>query len=181
MFRLMRPCVLLALTPLSLVATAVHAQETLNNASVTGRVLDPTGAAVPRISVTALEPATNQTYTTQTDAQGRFRLPFLPMGQFRISSQAPGFAQAARAIELTVGSAFDITLQLGMAQTSSTVQVSGDTCARGDRSQIGETVLQSEVHNLPLRAATISISRFSSRVSLRRILPARRPSPRPRR
>ena len=150
MFRLMRPCVLLALTPLCLVTTAVHAQETLNNASVTGRVLDPTGAAVPRISVTVLEPATNQTYTTQTDAQGRFRLPFLPIGQYRISSQAPGFAQAAREIELTVGSAFDITLQLGMAQTSSTVQVSAEPpVVEVDRSQIGETVQQAEVQNLP--------------------------------
>jgi hypothetical protein len=113
-------------------------------------VLDPTGAAVPRISVTALEPATNQTYTTPTDAQGRFRLPFLRIGQYRISSQAPGFAQAAREIELTVGSAFDITLQLGMAQTSSTVQVSAEPpVVEVDRSQIGETVQQAEVQNLP--------------------------------
>jgi hypothetical protein len=150
MFHLMRPCVLLALTALCFVTTAVHAQATLNNASVTGRVLDPTGAAVPRISVTALEPATNQTYTTQTDAQGRFRLPFLPIGQYRINSQAPGFAQAAREIELTVGSAFDITLQFGMAQTSSTVQVSAEPpVVEVDRSQIGETVQQAEVQNLP--------------------------------
>ncbi len=150
MFQLMRPCVLLALMPLCLVTTAVHAQETLNNASVTGRVLDPTGAAISRISVTALEPATNQIYVTQTDAQGRFRLSFLPIGQYRISSQAQGFAQAAREIELTVGSAFDITLQLGMAQTSSTVQVSGEPpVVEVDRSQIGETVQQAEVQDLP--------------------------------
>ena len=150
MFRLMRPCVLLALTPLCLVTTTMHAQETLNNASITGRVLDPTGASVPRISVTALEPATNQIYSTQTDTQGRFRLPFLPVGQYRISSQAPGFARAAREIELTVGSAFDVTLQLGMAQTSSTVQVSAEPpVVEVDRSQVGETVQQAEVQNLP--------------------------------
>ena len=150
MFRSMRPCVLLALTTLSLVTTAMRAQETLNNASVTGRVLDPAGAAVPRTSVTALESGTNQTYATQTDAQGRFRLLFLPIGQYRISSQAPGFERAAREIELTVGSAFDITLQLGMAQTSSTVQVSAEPpVVEVDRSQIGETVQQAELQNLP--------------------------------
>lgn len=150
MFRSMRPCVLLALTTLSLVTTAMRAQETLNNASVTGRVLDPTGAAVPHTSVTALEPGTNQTYATQTDAQGRFRLLFLPIGQYRISSQAPGFQRAAREIELTVGSAFDITLELGMAQTSSTVQVSAEPpVVEVDRSQMGETVQQAELQNLP--------------------------------
>ncbi|HEY4358042.1 MAG TPA: TonB-dependent receptor [Acidobacteriaceae bacterium] len=117
---------------------------------MTGRVLDPTGAAVPNISVHALEPSTNQTYTTQTDAQGRFRLLFLPIGQYRISAQASGFAEATRQIELTVGSAFDVTLQLAMAQTSSTVSVSAVTpVVEVDRSQIGETVQQAEVQTLP--------------------------------
>src|ERR1700743_3580081 len=104
MFRLARPCLLLALT--LCLATWVRAQETLNNASISGRVIDPTGAAVPRIPVTAFETATNRNYTSQTAAQGRFRLPFLPIGQYRISAQAPGFSTAAREIELTVGSAF---------------------------------------------------------------------------
>ena len=150
MFRMIRPWALLALMPLYLAASAVHAQETLNNASVTGRVVDPTGAAVPQITVTALEPATNQTYTTHTDTQGRFRLPFLPIGQYRISSQAPGFAVAARDIELSVGSAFDLTLQLAMAQTTSAVQVSAEPpVVEIDRSQIAETVQQAEVQNLP--------------------------------
>jgi len=36
MFRMIRPWALLALMPLYLAASAVHAQETLNNASVTG-------------------------------------------------------------------------------------------------------------------------------------------------
>ena len=150
MFRLIGSCFLPALMLLCFVVSTAHAQETLNNASVTGRVFDPTGAAVPRISVIALDLAKNQTYTTQTDAQGRFRLPFLPIGQYRISSQAPGFAEAVRGIELTVGSAFDITLQLGMAQMSSTLQISDEPpVVEVDRSQIGETVQQAEVENLP--------------------------------
>lgn len=149
MFSLIRLYALLALTSLCL-TTLVNAQETLNNASVTGRVLDPTGAAIPQIAVTALEAATNQTYTTQTDAQGRFRLPFLPIGHYRISSQAVGFSAAVREIELTVGSAFDITLQLAMAHASTAVQVSAEQpVVEMDRSQIAETVQQAEVQNLP--------------------------------
>jgi hypothetical protein len=97
------------------------AQTTLNNASVTGRVLDPTGAAIPHATVAALQSSTNGTFTTQTDDHGRFRLLYLPLGQYQISSQSTGFAAAAQNIELTVGSAFDITLQLPLAQASSTV------------------------------------------------------------
>src|SRR6201999_3647605 len=62
----------------------------------------------------------------------------------------PGFAEAAREIDLTVGSAFDITLQLSMAQTLSTVQVSAEPpVVEANRSQIGETVQEAEVQNLP--------------------------------
>jgi len=156
MIRLIRPAAFAvlplcaALLPISIAPVTMYAQESLINASVTGRVLDPAGAAVPHVTVTALQPATNQTYTTETDGQGRFRLPFLPVGRYRISSQAPGFAQSARELDLSVGSAFDITLQLSMAQTSSAVHVSGEPpVVETERSQIAETVQQSEVQNLP--------------------------------
>ena len=149
MLRLARPCVLFAVT-LSLMATILRAQQSITNASVTGRVLDATGAAIANVTVTALQPATNQTYTVETDGQGRFRLPYLPVGQYRISGQAAGFAPATRDIELTVGSAFDITLQLTVAKASSTVQVSAESpMIEVNRSQISETVQQIEIQDLP--------------------------------
>src|SRR6202012_5465394 len=65
-------------------------------------------------------------------------------------SQSAGFAARRQTIDLTVGSAFNVTLQLGLAETSSTVQVSGATpVLELDRSQIAETVQQAEVQNLP--------------------------------
>lgn len=134
----------------SVAPTALPAQETLTNASVTGRVVDPAGAAIPRATVTALQPATNQSYTAETDGQGRFRLPYLPLGEYRISAQAAGFAGGARSVELTVGSAFDITLRLAVAQASSVVQVSAEPpMIETDRSQLSETVEQSEAQDLP--------------------------------
>jgi hypothetical protein len=128
----------------------LRAQESLTNASVTGRVLDPSGAVMPHVTVTALQPATNQTYTAVTDGQGRFRLPYLAVGQYRISSQAAGFAETARTLDLTVGSAFEITLQLAMAQASSALQVTAEPpVIETERSQLAETVQQTEVQNLP--------------------------------
>ena len=135
--------------PLGYVRTAAP-QETISNASVTGRVLDPTGAAIPHATVIALQSATNETFTAETDDHGRFRLPYLPIGQYEIKSQSTGFATSEQTVDLTVGSAFDITLQLRVATTSSTVQVSAATpVIELDRSQIAETVHQQEVQNLP--------------------------------
>jgi len=129
---------------------AMRAQETLTHASVTGRVVDPTGAVVAHSSVTALAVATNQSQFAETDGQGRFRLPYLPAGEYRISAQAKGFGESSRMVELTVGSAFDVTLQLSITSATATVDVTGAASViEEDRSQIAQTVSQQEVANLP--------------------------------
>jgi len=125
-------------------------QETLTTASVTGRVLDQSGAAIPQSKVTALALATNQSHIVQTDNQGRFRLPFLPVGTYRVSAEANGFARFTREVELTVGAAFDVTLQVSIDSANTSVNVAAQApVLEENRSQISETVLQSEVNNLP--------------------------------
>ena len=137
-------------TALLLVSTAqLSAQETLTNASVTGRVIDPSGAVVARATITAIQVATNQSHIVQTDGQGHFRLPYLPVGEYQISAQSDGFAKIVRQVQLTVGSAFDITLQLRVS-TETTLEVTGaQPVIEDNRSQISQTALQSEIANLP--------------------------------
>jgi hypothetical protein len=128
----------------------LRAQENLTHASVTGRVLDPSGAAVPHSTVTATELSTNQSNTTQTDDQGRFRFPYLAVGNYRISTRPDGFAETIRQVQLTVGAAFDLTLQVSLSQATSNVQITAQApMIETDRSQVGETVSQAEAANLP--------------------------------
>jgi hypothetical protein len=149
MHRPRHPFPFIALTLLLVSPALLSAQETLTKASVTGRVLDPSGALVPRTAVTATQVATNQAYVVQTDNQGRFRLPYLPVGEYQITAQANGFAKVSRQIQLTVGSAFDITLQLKLS-TEASVNVTGEPpIIEDNRSQVSQTVLQPEVANLP--------------------------------
>ena len=127
----------------------LRSQESLTNASVTGRVTDASGALVAQATVKATATATNQSYTARTDAQGRFRMPYLPVGGYRISAQASGFAETTRTLTLTIGSAFDITLPLSVTASAS-VQVTGQaSLIEENRSQVSETVLEAEVANLP--------------------------------
>jgi hypothetical protein len=150
MFRPRQIFSLFALTLLLVLPTRLRAQESVTHASVTGRVLDPSGAVVSHLSVTATELATNQTSTTQTDERGRFRFPYLSVGTYRISTKPGGFAETARQVQLTVGAAFDLTLQLSISQATANVQVTAQPpVIETDRSQIGETVSQTEAENLP--------------------------------
>lgn len=136
---------LVAITPVS-----AAAQQTLTNASVTGRVVDPSGAAVANVPVTALQPITNQTYATRTDERGRFRLPYLPVGEYRIAAQAGGFEDAVQRVQLSVGSAFDVTLQLALPEATTSVQVTSEpSLVAASRSEMAETVEPVEVENLP--------------------------------
>ena len=90
-------CTIAAVLPV-IVATGAHlsAQETLTSASIMGRVLDTTGAALARAEVVAVAIATNQKYAINVDQQGRFRIPFLPVGEYTITAQANGFNTATQ-------------------------------------------------------------------------------------
>lgn len=140
----------LVLSTLLSVSVLGNAQETLTTASVTGRVVDSSGALIPRATVTALALATNQTHTVDTDSQGRFRIPFLTSGTYSFSTQPSGFTLTKREIQLTVGAAFDITLQVAVGPANTSVDVSGQPpVLEGNRSQISETILQTEINDLP--------------------------------
>ena len=126
------------------------AQETINNASVSGRVTDPSGAVVQGAQITARQTATNLTSTAITDADGRFRFAYLRLGSYEIKVQQPGFRDALRLLTLTVGSAFELPITLAVVAETN-VTVTGEApVLEAARTQIAGTVPLTEVQNLPL-------------------------------
>src|SRR5262245_7567122 len=135
----------------ALCGVSAAAQETVNLASVGGRVLDPQAAVVPGAVVSARHTETNVTAETVTDTDGRFRFPYLRVGPYEVRVQAPGFADSSRTLVLTVGSAFDMDVALSLAAVETTVNVAGDTTIlEAVRSQIAGTVAAAEIQNLPM-------------------------------
>ena len=63
----------------------LFAQETVNSASVSGRVTDQQGAVVPGAQVSARQTETNVIRETVTDQDGRFRFPYLKVGRYEIT------------------------------------------------------------------------------------------------
>ena len=147
------PCVQIALlvSMWVLPASAASAQETVNYASVSGRITDPQGAVVAGAHVTARQTETNIAREATTDAEGRFRFPYLRLGPYEIAVRRAGFADATRRLTLTVGSAFDLPITLPLEAVAESVTVTGAaTVLESARSQIAGTVSQTEVANLPL-------------------------------
>ncbi|MES1256491.1 MAG: TonB-dependent receptor [Acidobacteriota bacterium] len=127
------------------------AQETINQATISGRVIDQHGAAVPGALLSARQTATNVTVETTTDAEGRFRFAYLRIGPYELRTRLQGFKEDARALTLGAGSAFDLTLRLEVAGLDTAVTVVADVQAlETARSQIAGTIPQAEVQNLPM-------------------------------
>ena len=61
------------------------AQQTTGN--VTGRVLDPQGAAIPGATVTARNAQTGFTRSETSDAEGVYRIGALPVGTYEINAE----------------------------------------------------------------------------------------------
>ena len=134
-----------------LISAAAYSQETVNYASVSGRVTDPSGAVVEGAAVTARQTDTNVINTAVTDHEGRFRFPYLKIGPYEIKVGKSGFGEALRSITLTIGAAFEIPVTLSVGSTASNITVSGDApVLEAARTQIAGTVSQTEVRNLPL-------------------------------
>ncbi len=144
--------ILLALTLCTypLCTSPLLAQETINNASLAGRVTDATGAVVRAATVTARATATGVVSTTTTDAAGRFRYPYLKVGEYQLVIHQPGFADASRSVTLTIGAAFDlpVTLSVGSAADVLTVDAQPPVLEAG-RSEIAKTISETEVTELP--------------------------------
>ncbi len=134
-----------------MIAPPSAAQETVNQAAIAGRVLDPQGAAVPGASVIARQIATNVMTETTTNQEGRFRFPYLKIGAYELRVTIEGFKENARTLTLGAASAFDIpiTLEVAGLDTSITVVANAETLETA-RSQIAGTVSLPEVQNLPM-------------------------------
>jgi hypothetical protein len=137
-------------------ASAAFAQ--VSTADITGRVADPSGAAVVGATVTARNAGTGVSRTTQTKDDGAFTISELPAGTYEITAEAPNFSRARLAnIELNVGTTRTLNFDLQPGQVTETVDVSTDlVLVETTRSDLGGVVTPVEVENLPLLTRTFA-------------------------
>lgn len=132
-------------------ASGAWAQQSVDRASVSGRVEDAAGGAVPGARVAARQLETNVEDETVTDGQGRFRFPYLRPGPYEIMAGLTGFNDATRRLTLTAGGAFELPLTLEVAGVSTSVTVSADApVVEAARSQIAGTISENETRALPI-------------------------------
>jgi hypothetical protein len=122
------------------------------NAAVLGTVTDSASAVVPNASVRVTNVATGQAQQVATDAQGRYTIADLPIGNYEGQASAQGFQTTVRrGITLTVGAQAVVDFSLSVGQTQQTVTVEGEVSQIDTVSTaVSSYVEQKQINDLPL-------------------------------
>jgi hypothetical protein len=96
--------------------------------AINGRVVDPSDAVLPGVTVTISAPQMQGEQTAVTNADGNYRFPGIPPGTYRVSYELPGFAQVVReGIRVTLGFTATLNVTLQVSTLQETVTVTGVT------------------------------------------------------
>src|SRR4051812_12061903 len=79
---------------LLLTCVSVFAQGT--SGTITGRVVDQQGAAVPGVTVPAKSTTTGFTRSEVSDAEGVYRLSAMPVGIYEVTAELQGFTTVSK-------------------------------------------------------------------------------------
>jgi hypothetical protein len=120
--------------------------------SISGTVMDATGAAIPRVAVTATNTSTGVAQTITTDDRGFYAFPSLPVGRYEIEIQSAGFKPYRRTdVVIDVNSALIVDTTLAIGEKTDVVTVSENQVqVETVSTQMGEVITGSQMEAVPL-------------------------------
>jgi hypothetical protein len=151
----MRTRRLIRLTALVLLVTGLSAVTVLGQtytATLTGTVVDPGGASVPRVKVVATNQGTKLDYNAETSDAGVYRISFLPIGPYVVTVEATGFKKmVSKEIQLEVNQTarVDLTLELGSLADQVTVTAESPVL-QTETPTVGQVISGNTIVGLPL-------------------------------
>jgi hypothetical protein len=138
------------LTLATLTSICSHAQ--VAGATISGVVTDASGAAIPNVTVSLKNSATDSTRIATTDSAGFYSMPNILPGNYSVTASAAGFStriETSIALEVGASRVLDLSLQVG--QVSETIQVAGSSPTVDlETSAINAVVSSTTVRELPL-------------------------------
>jgi hypothetical protein len=136
----------------------VYAQSGGNSGSISGTVVDPSGAVVPDALVEIHQAVSGYDQTTTTDTKGNFNFPNVPFNPYHMTVSAAGFAKSAQDVEIrsVVSTTVKISLQVSSSSTTVTVEA-GEDLVEND-STFHSDIDKNLFDRLPLESASSSLS-----------------------
>ena len=134
---------------------AVSAQS--SNASLTGRITDPSKAVIPAAKVLVINTGTRIHYDTVTNGTGSYYVANLSPGTYRVEVEKLGFKTVIKSdLVLHVQDALEVNFEMAFGSASESVTVRGGTPPLDtESSTVGTVVEQRKANELPLNGRNV--------------------------
>lgn len=133
-----------------LVIVCAQAQDP--TAAIEGMIVDPAERPVAQARVTLRNLKQGAQRVTASDRDGAFRAMLLPVGEYELTVEAPGFARyEQKPLALSVSQVLRLSVSLAIAGSNQQITVTSDAAAVETASNaLGKTVTTREILDLPL-------------------------------
>jgi hypothetical protein len=144
---MLRPALLIMA---ALIALPLAGQEF--RGTITGTVIDQTGAPVPNATIEVRGTDTTSVTEVKSNEAGAYSVPFLAPGFYKLTVSAKGFKQAVRdSIELHASDKLQIDVKLEVGVTSETITVTaGSEQLQTATATLGQVMNEQEIKDLPV-------------------------------
>jgi carboxypeptidase family protein/TonB-dependent receptor-like protein len=138
-----------------LIATALSffnriTAQTTTSGALSGVVTDQTNVVVPAANVEVKDTAKGTEQSTRTDRDGRYQFFFLAPGKYLLIVSHDGFREERRTVEVPLGPAITVSVELQIARASSEIKVIGEApLIKAENGDVFETINQQQISEMP--------------------------------
>jgi hypothetical protein len=133
-----------------LLAASISFAQTIT-ATLHGRVTDKTGAAVPNATVTAVNTQTGFTRSAKSDTSGSYEITQLPVGAYKVTTDAATFQPQTNTLQLSIGEAANLDFSLVPGQVAEQVTVTAEVpLVEPTRTSTDSVIGEKQIQGLPV-------------------------------
>ncbi|HQN09067.1 MAG TPA: TonB-dependent receptor, partial [Thermoanaerobaculia bacterium] len=128
----------------------------LPTGTLTGRVAEAEGLALPGVTVTAKSPALQGTRTAVTNVNGDFVIPNLPPGEYVVAFVMSGFQNVTRNVKVSSGQQVPLNTKLSIAAVAAEAMVVAQSETVSQTAQASTTYSTELTNKLPVARQILS-------------------------
>ena len=119
--------------------------------TISGTVMDESGAVIPNVEVVIADKETGTSRTVRSDGSGIFIAPALPSGTYEVKATLTGFRTTVRQASVVIGTTTAVDMQLQIGQSKDVVVVEAASAQiEYDRHSIDGVITRQKIQDLPL-------------------------------
>lgn len=136
-----------------------------------GVVVDPAGGVIPSAHVEIENLTTHATWSASTTSEGRWLVPGLPSGSYRVSASAPGFQTMRGHLSYSANYPAWYQIRLEVGQLTETVEVSAEAMTLDTSSSEVSSTRSKKVKNQPAPPPPASANVYNLQQRVAGVLP----------